>query len=99
MPSQVTLPINGAPSKWDLMLCLFDTTASKRALNFALSQMHEGTEAGLFYLMVEVTSVTRKDDSATAFEFAGDCRYGHRDAKASGWYSTDTRRGFMTIDY
>lgn len=90
--------VNG-PSKWDMMLALFDNTAaSPRHIIFEIGAVGPSFRDA----KIVVNSIEREDGSGESWSFRG---YAHKadgslptQCNVSGYYSTRTRKGSMRIE-
>lgn len=81
--------LNG-PSKWDIMLALFDNTArAVRTVKFTCDQTGLPTRD----FEVSIDSVLREDGSGESWEFTG--HVGFQSVK--GCFNTVTRKGHFTF--
>lgn len=92
-PSQ-SVPISNGPSKFDLMLALFDSRPpDRRWITFHVEEYRRET------LDVHVLAVERKDGSCERWNFKGLVRFSeHYGGYCSGTYSTQDRKGTLTVE-
>jgi hypothetical protein len=87
--------IKSGPSKWDLMLALFDNNvlANPRTVEFEFVENHAPEK-------VIVMSVEREDHSGDSWNITGFIPASgvHSQRNVRGYYSTQTRRGDLTIE-
>lgn len=101
------IAISDGPSKWDLMLGLFDNTASSpRQVTFRLdASPREQSELGASWLAelpmtieVSLNSLQREDGSGESWNFQGHVRHlGVYVGEADGYFSTKHRRGAIHL--
>ncbi|MFA6105284.1 MAG: hypothetical protein WC725_01640 [Patescibacteria group bacterium] len=91
MATQVNI-VDG-PSKFDLMLALFENrTRPPKTLYF---RCQRDDKMKTFLLSVNITSLTREDASAESWKFEG-C-FTSTQRPVSGQFRTDTRKGYVLI--
>jgi len=83
--------IQNGPSKFDLMLSLFDgTSTNPRLVEFHVVREHS---VSILVFSVLLVGVQREDGSGESWLFTG-----HHDGKrVKGYFSTKTRRGRVEI--
>lgn len=85
--------INQGPSKFELMLALFDrTVVGTRHVEFNISNGTRSTIAG-----VVITGVEIDDGSGESWIFKGYTKNPGKIRNCLGWYRTDTRRGWIEL--
>lgn len=93
MTSQDKLFYNivGGPSKFDLMLSLFDGNKSpRRTVEFKLQESQ-------IPITVAITSVQQENGSGESWNILGEIVNSDRGFKIDGYFSTKARAGWLTI--
>jgi hypothetical protein len=81
----------GGPSKFDLMLSLFDGNKDlRRTVEFRLEGAREP-------IVVAVTSVQQEDGSGERWNFEGRLTNYRRGFSVRGYYSSNSRKGYITF--
>lgn len=85
--------IEDGPSKWDLMLGLFDNLSNGRTVRFNLDRE---AGPGTSYIAVCLNAVSREDGSGNSFCFEGYIpnKFG---GHVKGWMTTTKRKGWLEI--
>jgi len=85
--------IKEGPGKFDLMLALFDNTSShQRTVHFGLTGLDNA------YAEAKITSIEHEDGSGDSWLFKGYSKHGNLRYKVSGYYSTQTRKGWIEYE-
>lgn len=88
---QLSFNVTGGPSKFDLMLSLFDGNKEpRRTVEFQL----EGARAPI---VVAVTMVQQEDGSGESWNFEGHMTNYRRSFRVGGYYSSNSRKGYITF--
>jgi len=82
--------IKGGPSKWDLMLAVFDGGAEHPRLVMFMVKIEDAPILRSFF--VRITGVDRDDGSGESFMFRGTALDGRA---VQGFYRTDRRTGVI----
>lgn len=91
----VIVGIQNGPSKYDLMLALFERSASNpRPVTFILNATPEAKWASGYRLTVHITGVSIEDGSGQSYCFEGQTDKG----TVKGWFRTDTREGTIEVE-
>jgi len=86
--------ITKGPSKWDLMLAFFDGNAdNRRTITFRVANTGEGIE-----LVLIINELVRDGGSGEYWLFKGVVETTGDDRMVSGWFRTDTRRGYLSLN-
>lgn len=94
MATQFT--IISAPSKWELMLALFDH--KHHSVSFRLYSKNGISSLGHPNFQVEIRGVSLEDGSGESFYFNGyhQVESGHSQS-VKGWFRTSDRKGYLQI--
>jgi len=96
-PKDVEFAIEQGPSKFDLMLSLFDTDRGKRTVRFRIGRVPAAYEEEAWY-EVQITSARRRHPSAKIWEMEGIVETGEGEKRVSIYYTSDTREGRMRFE-
>lgn len=88
---KLSFSVTGGPSKFDLMLSLFDGNKdSRRTVEFKL----EGVRLPI---VVAITMVEREDGPGESWNFQGHLTNYHRGFDVRGHYFSNSRKGYITF--